>query len=246
MSVRNELQPNRFETGRAYLRRVVAASMAGTVVEWYEFFLYGTAATLVFSKVFFAQGRQRTRRHPRRLRDLRRRLRRPPAGRHRLRPTRGSVRAQEAAAVQPAAGGRRHLPDGLPADVRADRVLGPGAAGGVAVHPGLCRRRRVGRRRSAGRRAQPERQPRLLGELAAGRRARREHAGHGGAAGAHVDTVGCGVPQLGLARRLLVVGGRRSDRLLHPHQGHRRADLPRSTAASRALQGELASVSSRC
>ncbi|MUL84042.1 MULTISPECIES: MFS transporter [unclassified Mycolicibacterium] len=37
------------------LKRVVAASMAGTVVEWYEFFLYGTAATLVFSKVFFAQ-----------------------------------------------------------------------------------------------------------------------------------------------------------------------------------------------
>lgn len=37
------------------LKRVVTASMAGTVVEWYEFFLYGTAATLVFSKVFFAQ-----------------------------------------------------------------------------------------------------------------------------------------------------------------------------------------------
>ncbi|MCP2275328.1 Sugar transporter [Nocardia amikacinitolerans] len=40
----------------AGLRRVVSASMAGTVVEWYEFFLYGTAATLVFSKVFFAKG----------------------------------------------------------------------------------------------------------------------------------------------------------------------------------------------
>ena len=38
------------------LRRVVAASMAGTVVEWYEFFLYGTAATLVFGKIFFAKG----------------------------------------------------------------------------------------------------------------------------------------------------------------------------------------------
>ena len=38
------------------LKRVVAASMAGTVVEWYEFFLYGTAATLVFNKVFFAKG----------------------------------------------------------------------------------------------------------------------------------------------------------------------------------------------
>jgi MFS family permease len=55
MNVREELQPNRFKAS-AYLRRVVAASMAGTVVEWYEFFLYGTAATLVFSKVFFPKG----------------------------------------------------------------------------------------------------------------------------------------------------------------------------------------------
>jgi MFS family permease len=36
-----------------YLRKVVGASMAGTVVEWYEFFLYGTAATLVFGELFF-------------------------------------------------------------------------------------------------------------------------------------------------------------------------------------------------
>ncbi|WP_407940115.1 MFS transporter [Nakamurella leprariae] len=35
------------------MRRVVAASMAGTVVEWYEFFLYATAATLVFGQIFF-------------------------------------------------------------------------------------------------------------------------------------------------------------------------------------------------
>lgn len=38
---------------RAQLRRVVAASMAGTVVEWYEFFLYGSAATLVFNHILF-------------------------------------------------------------------------------------------------------------------------------------------------------------------------------------------------
>jgi MFS family permease len=56
VSTGNAVQPRRFETGRSYLRRVVAASMAGTVVEWYEFFLYGTAATLVFGKIFFAQG----------------------------------------------------------------------------------------------------------------------------------------------------------------------------------------------
>ncbi|QYJ05447.1 MHS family MFS transporter [Nocardioides panacisoli] len=33
------------------LRRTVSASMAGTVVEWYDFFLYATAAALVFNKV---------------------------------------------------------------------------------------------------------------------------------------------------------------------------------------------------
>src|SRR5699024_6165258 len=37
---------------RAQLRKVVVASMAGTVVEWYEFFLYATAATLVFHVLF--------------------------------------------------------------------------------------------------------------------------------------------------------------------------------------------------
>ncbi|MFF3222269.1 MFS transporter [Nocardia suismassiliense] len=58
MSVRSALGPTGGEPGGVPtgLRRVVAASMAGTVVEWYEFFLYGTAATLVFSKVFFAKG----------------------------------------------------------------------------------------------------------------------------------------------------------------------------------------------
>jgi metabolite-proton symporter len=35
------------------LRRVVAASMIGTTIEWYDFFLYGSAASLVFNKLFF-------------------------------------------------------------------------------------------------------------------------------------------------------------------------------------------------
>ncbi len=42
------------------LRKVVAASMAGTVVEWYEFFIYGTAAALVFPAVFFPGETART------------------------------------------------------------------------------------------------------------------------------------------------------------------------------------------
>ncbi|MER8159126.1 MFS transporter [Streptomyces sp. NPDC094472] len=35
------------------LRRIVAASLIGTTIEWYDFFLYGSAAALVFNKLFF-------------------------------------------------------------------------------------------------------------------------------------------------------------------------------------------------
>src|SRR5256714_835718 len=34
-------------------RRVVVASLIGTSLEWYDFFVYGTAAALVFNKLFF-------------------------------------------------------------------------------------------------------------------------------------------------------------------------------------------------
>ncbi|MDQ6649234.1 MAG: MHS family MFS transporter, partial [Actinomycetota bacterium] len=35
------------------VRRVVVASLIGTSLEWYDFFIYGTAAALVFNKLFF-------------------------------------------------------------------------------------------------------------------------------------------------------------------------------------------------
>ena len=35
------------------LRTVIVASMVGTTIEWYDFFLYGSAAALVFNKLFF-------------------------------------------------------------------------------------------------------------------------------------------------------------------------------------------------
>ena len=35
------------------LRQVALASFIGTTIEWYDFFLYGTAAALVFNELFF-------------------------------------------------------------------------------------------------------------------------------------------------------------------------------------------------
>ncbi len=57
MSVGDQPRPEETKSGpiSTGLKRVVVASMAGTVVEWYEFFLYGTAATLVFNKIFFSE-----------------------------------------------------------------------------------------------------------------------------------------------------------------------------------------------
>ncbi|WP_306333626.1 MFS transporter [Streptomyces sp. KL118A] len=38
---------------RAGIVRIVAASLVGTTIEWYDFFLYGSAAALVFNSLFF-------------------------------------------------------------------------------------------------------------------------------------------------------------------------------------------------
>ncbi|MGW8768046.1 MFS transporter [Streptomyces sp. NPDC055815] len=40
-------------TPRGGIGRIVAASLIGTTIEWYDFFLYGSAAALVFNTLFF-------------------------------------------------------------------------------------------------------------------------------------------------------------------------------------------------
>jgi metabolite-proton symporter len=43
---------------RGQMRRALVASTVGTSIEWYDFFLYGTAAALVFPKLFFPDSSQ--------------------------------------------------------------------------------------------------------------------------------------------------------------------------------------------
>jgi MFS transporter, MHS family, shikimate and dehydroshikimate transport protein len=50
------MSPGEGPSGPRELRRVVAASLTGTALEWYDFFIYGTAAALVFGDLFFPAG----------------------------------------------------------------------------------------------------------------------------------------------------------------------------------------------
>ena len=77
----------------AQLRKAVIASTIGTTIEWYDFFLYGTAAGLVFGKLYFPNSGSADR-NARGLRHLFRRLRRPADRRGDLRPLRRSHRPQ--------------------------------------------------------------------------------------------------------------------------------------------------------
>ena len=40
---------------RGQVRRALFAGVVGTSIEWYDFFLYGTAAALVFPQLFFPE-----------------------------------------------------------------------------------------------------------------------------------------------------------------------------------------------
>ena len=48
-------RPGTRAAGRTPIVKVVFASLIGTAVEWYDFFLYGSAAALVFGKLFFPE-----------------------------------------------------------------------------------------------------------------------------------------------------------------------------------------------
>src|ERR1041385_2477927 len=43
------------EAGSSSIQQVAFASFVGTAIEWYDFYLYGTTAALVFPRLFFPQ-----------------------------------------------------------------------------------------------------------------------------------------------------------------------------------------------
>src|SRR5205085_9848839 len=42
-------------SGRRQLIEAIVASTVGTTIEWYDFFLYGTASAIVFPRLFFPE-----------------------------------------------------------------------------------------------------------------------------------------------------------------------------------------------
>ncbi|MFI6581424.1 MFS transporter [Embleya sp. NPDC050493] len=51
--MRNSAPTESVDPGEKAAGRTAAATLAGTTLEWYDFFLYGTAAALIFDKQFF-------------------------------------------------------------------------------------------------------------------------------------------------------------------------------------------------
>ena len=181
-------------------RKVLAGTLVGTTIEWYDFFIFAQLTATLFAAV--PRTAERIQPGPGAdplLRPHRHQLPVPPARRDHCRPPGRPSRPQGHAGLHADHDGRRHRPHRRAAHLCTDRRLGPDPAHHPAHHPGLLRRRRMGRRRTDGRRARSADQARPVRRLPADRCAGGHDPGHRPAVHAqHVDVQG-GLRRLGLA-----------------------------------------------
>ena len=128
---------------RTQLRRAVLSSYLGSVIEWYDFQLYGAAAALVLRPVVLPDGRP-GRRHPAGVLHLRDRVRGPAAGGDGLRPLRRPDRPEEDVGPLAMMGVAARLIGLLPTYARS--ASWPRSCYPPAAPAGRRGRRRVGRR----------------------------------------------------------------------------------------------------
>ena len=165
--------------------------------------------------------------------DLRDRVHRAAGWRAGVRPLRRPDRPQEAAGAQPAADGRLDLRDRAAARLRDDRGGGAAAAGPAAADPGLRAGRRMGRGGPDRLRARRSGAPRVLGELAAGRRPGGTAAGERAALPAVLRAERGGLRLLGMAHPVPALRGAGADRAVRAARRRGVSRVPRGAGQGR-------------
>ena len=195
-------------------RKVALASAVGATIEWYDFFLYGTAAALVFDKLYFNRPR-RTGGAVRGLRDLRRGLPRASVGGLIFGHFGDRIGRKQMLLLTLRDHGRRHGAHRLLPTYDQIGVWAPIPLVRAAGAAGHRRRRRVRRRGAARRGVRPRRAP------VASRQLRRTSGCRAGSLAAGAFSIAGlaarrGLPRVGLAR--LLPGEHRAarHRRLHP------------------------------
>ena len=151
-------------------RQVLFASLIGTTIEFFDFYIYATAAVLVFPRLFFPASDPASATLAS-LATFAIAFLARPARLGPVRPFRRSHRAQGDAGRRAADDGRVDGRDRAAADLRVDRHRGAAAAGAVPVRAGPGARRRMGRRGPAGGRERAAGKARLVRHVPAAGRA---------------------------------------------------------------------------